>query len=89
MSSGFRTRTGEEAIQAEDGGEAWFRPTQNPFGHGCCDCGLFHQVEYALADEQGNEIPLPAGAGIVLRFRRDAEETERLRAHKNVDLRMC
>jgi hypothetical protein len=81
MSEGkFQTKNGEEAVQGEDGG--WYQPTVNPFGHGCCDCGLFHQVEIALIDEEGNQIPFPEGTAVALRFTRDEIETRRLWEHR-------
>lgn len=49
----------------EDG--EWFEPTENPFIHGCCDCGLAHRIEY-LVDN-----------GLLsLRFYRDLEATRML-----------
>lgn len=77
----FITRDGDVAVQGEDGG--WYQPTTNPFGHGCCSCGLYHQVEFALIDEAGNPVPLPEGTAVALRFTRDEEETQRLRRRKN------
>lgn len=82
MKKDFITTQGETALQAVDGGEEWFVPAGNPFGHGCCDCGLFHQVEFCLVDDQGNEQPLPAGVSLALRFTRDEKETRRLREHQ-------
>ena len=82
----FVTRDGGEAFQAADDGEEWFSPVGNPFGHGCCDCGLFHQVEFCLVDKKGDPVDFPEGFYLALRFRRDVEETERLRAaHKKND----
>lgn len=51
----------------------WVSPATNPFGHVCCDCGLGHMVEYALVDAlSGQEVAMPAGAVLVLKFNRDA-----------------
>lgn len=74
-------------IQAPDGAglpreEGWFSPTANPFLHGCCDCGLAHRVEYTLVNEEGEEIGLPPGARLALRFSREEEQTEKIRRRK-------
>lgn len=76
----FKTTKGTPILQAPDGG--WFRPTENPFGHGCCDCGLFHQVGYSFVDGEDNEVPLPEGIGLVLNFSRDDKETANIRLQK-------
>jgi hypothetical protein len=70
----------DTVVQGEDGG--WFQPTANPFGHGCCDCGLAHKVEYTLVDETGETVQLGAGLSLVLRFSRDMEATANLRNEK-------
>lgn len=49
----------------EDG--QWYEPTENPFIHGCCECGLSHRVEYLI--EKG---------ALSLRFFRDADATAAL-----------
>ena len=85
MASGetYTTKEGIPAIQAVDGAEEWFIPTANPFGHGCCDCGLFHWVEFCLVDEASMvQVEIPAGLSLALRFKRDGEETGRLRGYK-------
>lgn len=51
----------------EDG--QWFEPTENPFIHGCCDCGLAHRIEYLI--EKG---------ALSFRFYRDHEATRMLQA---------
>lgn len=87
----FLTRQGDPAAQAHDGD--WLQPTVNPFGHGCCDCSLFHSVEWRLVNDNGEVhdvdfLSMAAGPGygnginLQLRFIRDEGETVRLRAHK-------
>lgn len=81
------TSTGDEMIQAPDGAglpyeEGWFSPTANPFLHGCCDCGLAHRVDYTLVNEDGEEIGLPPGVRLALRFSREEVDTEKLRRRK-------
>ncbi|BCS54760.1 hypothetical protein [Geobacter sp. SVR] len=81
------TTTGDIITQAYDAEglapeEGWFKPVKNPFVHGCCDCGLVHQVEFCFVDKGGHEIVLAEGDGIALRFARDAVETANLRAQK-------
>jgi hypothetical protein len=44
-----------------------FEPTENPFIHGCCDCGLAHRIEYLIDD-----------GALSLRFSRDHEATKLL-----------
>lgn len=56
--------------------------TENPFGHGCCDCGLWHRVEIYLADKDGNVIPLPEETIPAMRWVRDEEQTEYFRREK-------
>ena len=81
----FETKEGEQAAQAYDG--EWLQPTVNPFGHGCCDCGLFHQVEWRLVDKEGNIVHegYMKRYGLQLKFIRDEVETARLREHRTAD----
>ena len=72
--SDFTTKQGDPAAHAQDG--EWLEPTTNPFGHGCCDCGLYHQVEFKVVDKRGKEIK---GARLQMRWSRDRMETFRLR----------
>jgi hypothetical protein len=59
---------GVEANHLIDGNDVWYAPSENPFGLGCCDCGLFHNVEYRITD------------GVLeLKFVRNEEETGHLR----------
>jgi hypothetical protein len=38
-----------DAVQVNDGD--WFVPSiPGQFGHGCCGCGLYHDVEYRIVD---------------------------------------
>jgi hypothetical protein len=46
----------------EDG--EWYEPTENPFIHGCCDCGLAHRVEFTIE-----------GTAVSFRYSRDLEAT--------------
>lgn len=71
----------DAVIEAEDGD--WFQPTANPFGHGCCDCGLAHKVAFTLVDEEDRIVPIPKGLSLALCFTRDEEATEKLRAQKS------
>lgn len=73
----FKTKKGADAAHARDG--EWLQPTINPFGHGCCDCGLFHQVEVRVVDKKGKVID---GAEIQMKWSVDLEETLRLREHR-------
>ena len=68
--------TASDAEQAYDGD--WLQPTVNPFGHACCHCSLFHQVEYRVIDDIGEEVE----GNIQLKFTLDETETARLRAHQ-------
>lgn len=95
--SGMKTTDGKDIISMPDGSnlpadEGWFMPTENPFIHGCCDCGLAHRVEWALIDkfthdiieDPDREIVLYLeNLGVVLRFTRDEAETANLRKQKN------
>lgn len=81
--------TVEQLIQAVDGSivepeDGWYAMPNELFAHGCCDCGLFHQVEYALTDDQGETVDMPEGAMLALRFTRDNGETEVLRNLKKI-----
>jgi hypothetical protein len=73
----FITDSGSKAVHAKE--SDWLEPSVNPFGHGCCDCGLFHQVEYQVVDKNGVLIP---DARIQMRWSRDHIETNRLREHR-------
>lgn len=76
----FITESGEAAAHALDG--EWLEPSANPFGHGCCDCGLFHQVEYRVVNYAGKDI---ADAKIQMRWSRDEGETISLRSHNLIE----
>jgi hypothetical protein len=74
----------EGMIRAADGSildadQGWYKFADNPFGHACCDCGLYHQVEYAIVDSDGEVQELAEGHGPAFRFTRDDIETEKLR----------
>lgn len=75
---------------AEDD-ERFVALTENPFLHGCCDCGLFHQVEWKLVDRPEWADPNLPDKLLALRFTRDVEQTEHFRGqtalnHANFDL---
>lgn len=76
----FITENGEAATHALNG--EWLEPSVNPFGHGCCDCGLFHQVEYRVVDSKGKEI---SGAVLQMKWNRDQGETISLRSHNLIE----
>lgn len=65
---------GKEAT-LDDGTFQWWVPTENPFGQGCCDCGLFHKIKYRIFNEEGKEI----NGHIELQFYREEEITKELR----------
>lgn len=66
-------------LQDAEVDERFVAMTENPFLHGCCDCGLFHKVEYKIVDAEGCELQIPAGAMLALRFSRDEDQTEHFR----------
>jgi hypothetical protein len=66
----FKIKDGREAYHVYDGDEKWWIPSENPFGHGCCMCGTYHQVKYEIKDGK-----------IELLFTKDNEETIRLQQH--------
>jgi hypothetical protein len=72
----FNTKEGDKAVHAHD--NDWLQPSANPFGHGCCDCGLYHQVTYRIVDKKGREIK---GAVLQMRWSQDRVETARLKHH--------
>lgn len=72
-------------LQDADVDERFVAMTENPFLHGCCDCGLFHKVEYKIVDAEGNELEIPAGAMLALRFSRDEGQTEHFRGERKED----
>lgn len=78
----FETREGEVAAQAHN--DEWLEPTMNPFGHGCCDCGLYHIVEWRLVDAAGNVVHdgHMKRFNLQLKFTRDEGETARLREYR-------
>lgn len=80
----MKTKDGVEIAQVPDrtAPDEFVGLTENPFGHGCCDCGLWHLVEIALADKDGNVHPLPDGMIPAMRWVRDQEQTEHFRAGK-------
>jgi hypothetical protein len=66
-------------LQDADKDDRFVAITENPFRHGCCDCGLFHKVEFKIVDSSGIEVDLPNGSMLALRFSRDEEQTEHFR----------
>lgn len=90
---GMKTIGGKDIISMPDGGnlpadEGWFMPTENPFIHGCCDCGLVHRVEFGAIDKDGEgedyyKKQFASGElSLILRFTRDEAETANLRKQK-------
>jgi hypothetical protein len=73
----LRTTTGQPIVHMKDAkqDERFVAMTENPFLHGCCDCGLFHRVEYKVVDGGGFELELKEGVKLALRFSRDDMET--------------
>lgn len=71
---------GEPIVALKD--EEFIGISENPFAHGCCDCGLWHRVEYALVDLEGNEVPFPENTRLALRFTRDDEQTAHFREQR-------
>ena len=83
----MKTLSGEEIVKLPDGAglgpeDGWFKPTVNPFVHGCCDCGLAHQVEIGFLC--GDEIVriVAEESNLIMRFTRDERETENIRNQK-------
>lgn len=83
--SDFVTGKGEEAAHAGNG--EWLQIDGASFGHGCCDCGLFHAVNWMMVNDQGEQViatdpctdkPL----NLAIRWTRDEEETKRLREYQ-------
>jgi hypothetical protein len=52
-------------VSAQD--STWYRVT-NPFGHGCCDCGLWHDIAWKVEDGE-----------LFLQFNRNSGKTSQLR----------
>lgn len=63
------------------GEEVWCQPSGNPFGHGCCECGLAHAVHYRAVNDDGNPVEMN-GVHLQLRFTTDRELTAKLREDK-------
>ena len=78
---GLLTASGAPIVHLQDADrdERFVAMTENPFLHGCCDCGLFHKVEYKVVDAEGCELEIPSGAMLALRFSRDEDQTEHFR----------
>jgi hypothetical protein len=66
----FTLRDGREATHQWDSDSFWFVPSENPFGFGCCECGLYHKVKYQIDGDR-----------IGLLFARDDKETKYLREY--------
>lgn len=65
----FKLIDGRASYHVIDGNENdIFLPSENPFGLGCCDCGLYHDVEYRINNDH-----------IGLTFIKNTKETIRLR----------
>lgn len=63
------------------GKEVWCQPSGNPFGHGCCECGLAHSVRYRAVNDAGDPVAME-GLHLQLRFTVDRELTAHLRESK-------
>ena len=79
MAKEFETKNGENAAHVENG--EWIEPTSNPFGHGCCDCGLFHCVLLRIVDNKGRPVDMNKFK-VQMKWTRDGPETDRLRKHQ-------
>lgn len=77
----FETSEGVEAAKLASG--EWVQLEGMKLGHGCCDCGLFHDVEFRIVDDFGNE-PTSSndGLNIQMKWSRDQGETAKLRDHQ-------
>jgi len=73
----FKTKDGANAAHARE--TDWLEPSANPFGHGCCDCGLFHRVMVRIVDEDGIPVDMRK-MRLQMKWGRDEVETLRLRA---------
>jgi hypothetical protein len=81
----FETSEGAEAAKVGSG--EWVQLEGMKLGHGCCDCSLWHQVQFRIVDSMGLEQD-EADLHIQMKWVRDQEETVRLREHqKNTSTR--
>lgn len=55
----------------------WVQPKRKYYYMGCCDCGLVHKIEFALAKRGARNF-------ILLRAWRDEKATKRLRKRDNI-----
>lgn len=63
-----------EPVNAK-GWSRWIRPVRMGYRLACCDCGLIHEIDFAL-------IGHPPGKSIVFRARRDSLATAAHRRSK-------
>lgn len=47
----------------------WVRPEMSGFKLKCCDCGLVHNVDFAIVDNK--EVVIVNGYGVVFRMSRE------------------
>ena len=63
----------------EDGWSEWIHPAPR-FRSQCCDCGLVHEMEFAIVLPQSDQDPWNDGETfdgiIIFRARREEEESE-------------
>ena len=63
----------------EDGFSEWVRPvTDKPFRFSCCDCGLVHDLEFAVDPDDGF---------VNFRARRNNRATGQIRRHRGITVR--
>ena len=65
--SEFTTKEGRSSLHLAVHKGVWIKPSMNPFGYGCGNCGAYYQVEYMIKGEE-----------LFLRFVLDEDETQRL-----------
>ena len=63
------------AIEQEDGWTDWIKPKIHGYKMACCDCGLIHDFEFAVFDEDGKEIK----GAVMFRARRNKRATSQRR----------
>lgn len=61
-------RTYKPEREQANGWSKWIRPVRKGYRLACCDCGLIHEIDFAL-------INWPPGKKIIFRARRDNRAT--------------
>lgn len=58
----------------------WQMPVMDNYRMGCCDCGLVHNIDFKVIDENDHEKEIK-GVRVIIRARRNNRSTAQIRKY--------